>query len=87
MFSVSFYFAVTRLVIFIINLLLLGVIMKVLKTFDNAKLIIVELEVKMGDQKRSAPTLCASIDDKIIPLSSAHDGRPILMNLDNALQQ
>ena len=58
-----------------------------LKTFDDAKLIIVELEVNMGDQKRSAPTLCASIDDKIIPLSSAHDGRPILMNLDNALQQ
>ena len=61
--------------------------MKILKTFDNAKLIIVELEVNMGDKKRSAPTLCDSIDDKIIPLSSAHDGRPILMNLDNALQQ
>ena len=29
----------------------------------------------------------STIDDKIIPLSSAHDGRPILMNLDNALQQ
>ena len=30
--------------------------MKILKTFDNAKLIIVELEVNMGDKKRSAPT-------------------------------
>ena len=87
MFSGTLYFTVTRFVIFIINLLLLGVVMKILKTFDNAKLIIVELEVNMGDKKRSAPTLCASIDDKIIPLSSAHDGRPILMNLDNALKQ
>ena len=60
--------------------------MKILKTFEDAKLIIVDLEVNLGNQKRSAPTLCAQYDGKIIPLSSAHDGRPILMNMDNAIE-
>ena len=47
--------------------------MKILKTFEDAKLIIVDLEVNLGNQKRSAPTLCAQYDGKIIPLSTAHD--------------
>ena len=54
--------------------------MKILKILDNAKLILVDLEVNLGNKKRHAPTLCASIDGKIIPLSTAHDGRPVLMN-------
>ena len=61
--------------------------MKILKILDNAKLILVYLEVNLGNKKRHAPTLCASIDGKIIPLSTAHDGRPVLMNLENALEQ
>ena len=44
--------------------------MKILKTFEDAKLIIVDLEVNLGNQKRSAPTLCAQYDGKIIPLST-----------------
>ena len=60
--------------------------MKILKTFEDAKLIIVDLEVNLGNQKRSAPTLCAQYDGNIIPLSTAHDGRPILMNIDNAIE-
>ena len=60
--------------------------MKILKTFEDAKLIIVDLEVNLGSQKRSAPTLCAQLDGKIIPLSTAHDGRPVLMNMDNAIE-
>ena len=47
--------------------------MKILKILDNAKLVLVDLEVNLGDKKRHAPTLCASIDGKIIPLSTALD--------------
>tara|TARA_B100001029_G_C14783941_1_gene298068 strand:+ start:213 stop:398 length:186 start_codon:yes stop_codon:yes gene_type:complete len=61
--------------------------MKILKTLDEAKLIIVDLEVNLANEKRNAPTLCASFNGKIIPLSTAHDGRPILMNIDNAIKQ
>ena len=54
--------------------------MKVLKELDEAKLVIVELEVNLGKEVRSAPTLCAKYKGKIIPLNTAHDGRPILMS-------
>ena len=53
--------------------------MKILKELNDAKLVIVDLEVKLGDKFRSAPTLCAKYKGKIIPLNTAHDGRPILM--------
>ena len=53
--------------------------MKVLKELDEAKLVIVDLEVNLGKEVRSAPTLCAKYKGKIIPLNTAHDGRPILM--------
>ena len=59
--------------------------MKILKVFDDVELILVDLEVNMGSEKRSAPTLCVRYQGKIIPLNSAHDGRPILMNENNAL--
>ena len=59
--------------------------MKILKTFEDAKLIIVDLEVNLGNQKRSAPTLCAQLMEKLFPIT-AHDGRPILMNIDNAIE-
>ena len=40
--------------------------MKILKELDDAKLVIVDLEVKLGDQIRSAPTLCAKYKGKIL---------------------
>ena len=58
--------------------------MKIIKIFDDVKLVLVQLEVNLGKQKRQAPTLCAQLDDKIIPLNTP-DGRPILMNFDNAI--
>jgi len=57
--------------------------MKILKVLD-AELVLVDLEVDLGENKQNSPTLCARFNDKIIPLSTP-DGRPILMKEDNAL--
>ena len=59
--------------------------MKILKILDSAELIIVDLEVNLGNETRSAPTLCAKYKGKIIPLNTAHDGRPILMREENSI--
>ena len=59
---------------------------KILKELDDAKLIIVDLEVNLGNETRSAPTLCAKYKGKIIPLNTAHDGRPILMREENSIE-
>ena len=59
--------------------------MKILKELDDVKLVIVDLEVNMGNETRSAPTLCAKYKGKIIPLNTAHDGRPILMREENSI--
>ena len=59
--------------------------MKVLKELEEAKLVIVDLEVNLGKEVRSAPTLCAKYKGKIIPLNTAHDGRPILMREENSI--
>ena len=59
--------------------------MKILKVLEDAELIIVNLEVNLGDEVRSAPTLCARYKGKIIPLNTAHDGRPILMKEENTI--
>ena len=48
--------------------------MKILKVLEDIELVIVDLEVSMGDKKQNAPTLCARHEGKIIPLNSAHDG-------------
>ena len=63
-----------------------GEIMKILKELD-AKLVIVDLEVNLGKEVRSAPTLCAKYNGKIIPLNTAHDGRPILMKEENSIEK
>ena len=60
--------------------------MKILKVLEDAELIIVDLEVNLGDEVRSAPTLCARYKGKIIPLNAAHDGRPILMKEENTIE-
>ena len=57
--------------------------MKILKILDKAELILVDLEVNLGKEVRNAPTLCVRYKGKIIPLNTAHDGRPILMNEEN----
>tara|TARA_B100000035_G_C20580808_1_gene370998 strand:- start:270 stop:455 length:186 start_codon:yes stop_codon:yes gene_type:complete len=61
--------------------------MKVLKILEDVKLVIADIEVSLGDKKQNSPTLCAQIDGKIIPLSSANDGRPIFMNVENAIDK
>ena len=60
--------------------------MKILKVLEDAELIIVDLEVNLGDEVKSAPTLCARYKGKIIPLNTAHDGRPILMKEENSIE-
>ena len=57
--------------------------MKILDLLDVA-LVFVDLEVNLGDNKQNSPTLCAKYNGKIIPLNTP-DGRPILMNVDNAI--
>ena len=61
--------------------------MKILKILEGVELVIVDLEVAIGDKKQNVPTLCARYEGKIIPLNSAHDGRPILMKIENALTE
>ena len=61
--------------------------MKILKVLEDIELVIVDLEVSMGDKKQNAPTLCARYEGKIIPLNSAHDGRPILMKIENTIEE
>ena len=60
--------------------------MKILKELDDAKLVIVDLEVKLGDKIRSGPTLCAKYKGKIIPLNTAHHGRLIIMKEENSIE-
>ena len=57
--------------------------MKILELLD-ATLVLVDLEVNLGDNKQNSPTLCAKYNGKIIPLNTP-DGRLILMNIDNAI--
>ena len=59
--------------------------MKILSIIKEAKIIMVDLEVNIGEKKQHAPTLCVEYRGKIIPLNTAHDSRPILMNEDNAI--
>ena len=60
--------------------------MKILKIMNEAKILLVDLEVNIGNKKQNAPTLCVQYKGSIIPLSTAHDGRPILMKQENAIK-
>ena len=60
--------------------------MRILKELDDAKLVIVELEVRFGEEVRSAPTLCTKYKGKIIPLNTANYGRPILLKEENSIE-
>ena len=59
--------------------------MKILSILKDVELVIADLEVNLGKEVRSAPTLCARYKGKIIPLNTAHDGRPVLMKEENAI--
>lgn len=59
--------------------------MRVLKIYEETQILIAEIEVKLGEEIRSAPTLCARYNGKIIPLNTP-DGRPVLMTLDNQIK-
>ena len=60
--------------------------MKILSILKEVELVIADLEVNLGREVRSAPTLCARYKGKIIPLNTAHDGRPVLMKEENAIE-
>ena len=60
--------------------------MKILEVMHDAKIILVDLEINLGNKKQNAPTLCVQYKGKIIPLNTAHDGRPILMKEENAIE-
>ena len=60
--------------------------MKIIRELDNVKLVIVEIEVNLGKERRKGLTLCAKNDDGYYPLNTAHDGRPILMNKENLIK-
>ena len=60
--------------------------MKIIKELEEIKLVIVELEVNLGKEKRKGLTLCAKDKHGYYPLSTAHDGRPILMNKENLMK-
>ena len=47
--------------------------MKILKVFEEAELVLVDLEVNLGKKTQSSPTLCIKMEGKIIPLHSAHE--------------
>ena len=59
--------------------------MKVLKVLESPEVIIADLEVNLGDEAHSSPTLCVHYEAHIIPLSTP-DARPILMNMENAIK-
>ena len=59
--------------------------MWVLGVLEDAEVIIVDLEVNLGEETHSSPTLCVRYNGNIIPLSTP-DARPILMNSENAIK-
>ena len=60
--------------------------MKIIKVLEKTELVIVDLEVNLGKEKRNGLTLCVKYNDEYYPLYTAHDGRPILMNKDNIIK-
>ena len=60
--------------------------MKILNELKEIELVIVEMEVNLGREKRKGLTLCAKDENGYYPLNTAHDGRPILMNRENLIK-
>jgi len=65
--------------------------MRVNKILSEVSLVIADLSVSINGEIQSCPTLCAVVPgqdselDRLIPLNTP-DGRPILMNYDNAIR-
>ena len=59
--------------------------MKIIKILENTELVVVDLEVNLGKEKRTSLTLCVKYNDEYYPLNTP-DGRPIFMNLDNIIK-
>jgi hypothetical protein len=60
--------------------------MKIIRELKEIKLVIVELEVNLGKEKRKGFTLCAKDENGYYPLNTAHDGRPVLMDKENLIK-
>ena len=60
--------------------------MKIIRELENIKLVIVEMEVNLGSEKRKGLVLCVKNEDGYYPLNTAHDGGPILMNKENLIK-
>ena len=60
--------------------------MKILSELKEIKLVIVELEVNLGKEKKKGFTLCAKDENGYYPLNTAHDGRPVLMDKENLIK-
>ena len=60
--------------------------MKIIRELNDIKLVIVEMEVNLGKEKRKGFTLCVKDKNGYYPLNTAHDGRPILMNKENLIK-
>ena len=61
--------------------------MKIIKELEDIKLVMVEMEVNLGKEKREGLTLCAKDNNCYYPLNTANDGRPILMNKKNLIKK
>ena len=63
--------------------------MRVKSILSEVKLVIADLEVPLGKELRSSPTLCAVVGEgdaaKLVPLNTP-DGRPIFMKMENAIE-
>ena len=62
--------------------------MRVKRILSDVRLVIADLEVQLGTELRSSPTLCAVLaspeGERLVPLNTP-DGRPIFMKMDNAI--
>ena len=59
--------------------------LRVKKILSNYELCLVDLEVMLNGETRSAPTLCVTDGQEMIPLNTP-DSRPIQMNKANAIK-
>ena len=64
-----------------------NILYQILKELEEIKIVVVEMEVNLGKEKRKGLTLCARDENGYYPLNTAHDGRPILMNRENLIKK
>lgn len=60
--------------------------MKLIKEIENLKFVIVDMEIKLGNEKRNALTFCVKSEEGYYPLSTANDGRQIFMKKENLIK-